>query len=147
MISVLLNWIYMGITTFSLGFGIRKLIEKLLGYSLQNVDSIIMAGVISTTVYAQVFSLFGEPVTIFASGDGSGRRTCVCVLWPGDGAEAFGSLEAAGECVSGGSDSPGGLLGLSDIQGIYDVRYRFVPCTKYSMVGRIWCCSGIGQSS
>lgn len=80
MISVLLNWIYMGITTFSLGFGIRKLIEKLLGYSLQNVDSIIMAGVISTTVYAQVFSLFG-PVGLWANVGMVLAAALVCVCY------------------------------------------------------------------
>lgn len=66
MISVLMNWFYIGITTFSLGFGIKKLIEKLLSYSMRSVNSIIMSGLIAATVYAQVFSLFG-PVGLWAN--------------------------------------------------------------------------------
>ena len=66
MISVLLNWIYMGITTFTLGFAIKKLAEKSLSYSMRNMDSVFMTGVIAATVYAQIFSLFG-PVALWAN--------------------------------------------------------------------------------
>lgn len=66
MISVVLNWLYMGITTFSLGFGIKKIISKMFGYHLRSMDGIIMAGLITATVYAQGFSLFG-PVGMMAN--------------------------------------------------------------------------------
>lgn len=56
----------MGITTFVIGYGIRKLIQKIFSYSVKNVDSIFISGVIATTVYAQIFSLFG-PVGLWAN--------------------------------------------------------------------------------
>lgn len=66
MISVLGTWIYIGLTTFSLGFGIKLLLSKIVGYSIKSIDGIILAGLISATVYAQVFSFIG-PVGLWAN--------------------------------------------------------------------------------
>lgn len=58
MLSVLLNWIYVLFTTFCFGFGVSALSGKLFGYHIKRVDSLIMAGLVVTTVYTQFFSLF-----------------------------------------------------------------------------------------
>ncbi len=58
MLTVLVNWIYVIIITFGLGYGFSILSGSLLGYRLKGVDSILMAGLGISTVYAQVFSLF-----------------------------------------------------------------------------------------
>ena len=58
MLSILLNWFYIGITVFCLGSGFSALSGRLFGYRLKRLDSILMAGLIIATVYAQVFSLF-----------------------------------------------------------------------------------------
>lgn len=66
MISILGTWIYIGLTTLSLGFGIKLLLTKIVGYSIKSMDGVIFAGLISTTVYAQVFSFIG-PVGLWAN--------------------------------------------------------------------------------
>ncbi len=58
MLSVGLNWIYMILTTFCAGYGIAYLAEKKLHYRIQGMDSILMAGLVAVTVYAEIFSLF-----------------------------------------------------------------------------------------
>lgn len=58
MLFIALNWIYVFFITFTLGYAISSLSGKLFGYRLQRIDSILMAGLVMATVYAQVFSLF-----------------------------------------------------------------------------------------
>lgn len=58
MLSVGLNWIYIILTTFCAGSGIGYLVEKKLRYRIRGLDSILMAGLVAVTVYAEVFSLF-----------------------------------------------------------------------------------------
>ena len=58
MLTIILNWIYIGITAFCLGMGISGLAGKVLRYRFKKIDSILMAGLITATVYAQLFSLF-----------------------------------------------------------------------------------------
>ena len=58
MLTVFLNWLYMLFTLFCMGFAFSKFSEKALGYSLKRVESILLAGVVASTVYAQIFSLF-----------------------------------------------------------------------------------------
>lgn len=58
MLSVIFNWIYIGVTTFILGYGFSGLLSRCLGYSLKRLDSIFMTGLVIATVYAQLFSLF-----------------------------------------------------------------------------------------
>lgn len=57
MLSIVLNWLYIAFTTFCLGYGFAVLIDKTLKYRLKRVDSLLMAGIIIATVYAQIFSL------------------------------------------------------------------------------------------
>lgn len=58
MLSILLNWIYIAATVFCLGVGFATLAEKGFQYRLKRVDSLLMAGIVIATVYAQFFSLF-----------------------------------------------------------------------------------------
>ncbi len=58
MLSIGLNWLYIILTAFCIGYGIAHLVEKKLHYRLRGMDSILMAGLIAVTVYAEVFSLF-----------------------------------------------------------------------------------------
>lgn len=58
MLSIGLNWLYIILTTFCTGYGIACLAEKKLHYRLRGMDSILMAGLIAVTVYAEIFSLF-----------------------------------------------------------------------------------------
>ncbi|MBQ9135534.1 MAG: hypothetical protein IJX66_05510 [Lachnospiraceae bacterium] len=60
MLSILLNWSYVFITAFCLGQGFSCFAEKKLHYRLKSVDSILVAGLVIATVYAQIFSLFGK---------------------------------------------------------------------------------------
>ncbi len=57
MLSILFNWLYIAITVFCLGSGFSALAGKLFGYRLKRLDSVLMAGMIIATVYAQCFSL------------------------------------------------------------------------------------------
>ena len=58
MLTIFLNWIYILFTVFSLGFAFSRFTEKVLHYQIKRVDSILIAGLIISTVYAQIFSLF-----------------------------------------------------------------------------------------
>ena len=58
MLSVLFSYIYIGITTFFLGFGTRLLVKKYMGYEIQGITSLIYAGLGAATVYAGMYSLF-----------------------------------------------------------------------------------------
>ena len=58
MLSVLLNWIYIAFTVFALGQAFAFLVEKWFHYQIRAFDSILVAGLVTATVYAQIFSLF-----------------------------------------------------------------------------------------
>lgn len=58
MLKVLVNWLYIALTTACLGTGIAVLAENKLHYRFKNADSILAMGLISATVYAQIWSLF-----------------------------------------------------------------------------------------
>lgn len=58
MIFIIINWLYVLITTFCLGYAFSRLAGKLFGYRIKSVDSLLMAGLGVATVYAQFFSLF-----------------------------------------------------------------------------------------
>jgi len=46
------------LTTFCVGYGIAYLVERKLRYRIRGMDSILMAGLVAVTVYAEIFSLF-----------------------------------------------------------------------------------------
>lgn len=58
MLTVLLNWCYILFTAFCLGYGISHLTERYLSCRIRGLDSVLMAGLIAATVYAQFFSIF-----------------------------------------------------------------------------------------
>lgn len=58
MLSVFLSFIYIGITTFFMGFGIRIFVKKIFGYEIKEVTSLIYSGLGMATVYAGIYSLF-----------------------------------------------------------------------------------------
>lgn len=58
MLTIFLNWIYVFFTVFCLGFAFSRFVQKLLHYQIKRADSMLMAGLIIATVYAQIFSLF-----------------------------------------------------------------------------------------
>lgn len=58
MLSVLLSYTYIGITTFLLGFGVRLFVKRFLGYEIEEVTSLIYGGLGAATVYAGMYSLF-----------------------------------------------------------------------------------------
>lgn len=58
MLFIMINWLYVLITTFCLGYAFSRLAGKLFGYRIKSVDSLLMAGLGAATVYAQFFSLF-----------------------------------------------------------------------------------------
>lgn len=58
MLFILLNWLYIFITTFLTGFGILYLIEKKFGYRVKHIHSYLVAGLVFATTYAQWFSCF-----------------------------------------------------------------------------------------
>lgn len=58
MVSVILNWIYMIITTFVVGYGVLRLLTRHFAYQVKNADACLVCGLVCVTVYAQFFSLF-----------------------------------------------------------------------------------------
>lgn len=58
MVSVILNWIYLIITTFIVGYGVLRLLTRHFSYQVQNADACLVCGLVCVTVYAQFFSLF-----------------------------------------------------------------------------------------
>ncbi len=58
MLMTIITWLYAGTTVLLLGFGLDAFTDKVLHYRIKNPDSMLMAGVIAATVYAQIFSLF-----------------------------------------------------------------------------------------
>ncbi len=78
MLSVGLNWIYVILTTFCIGYGIAYLVEKKLHYRIWGMDSILMAGLVAVTVYAEIFSLFYK---VGAVANGILLAVCAMVLF------------------------------------------------------------------
>ena len=60
MLSVIVIWIYMFLTTFLIGYEILSVMTRYIPYRVRNIDSYLLCGLASVTVYAQIFSLFGR---------------------------------------------------------------------------------------
>ncbi len=78
MLSVGLNWIYVILTTFCVGYGIAYLVEKKLHYRIRGMDSVLMAGLVAVTVYAELFSLLYK---VGAVANGILLAVCAVVLF------------------------------------------------------------------
>ena len=59
MLMILVNWLYMAITTYLVGYALLGLFTHLFEYRIKHQISYIFAGLLGTTVYAQIYSLFG----------------------------------------------------------------------------------------
>lgn len=57
MLFVLLNWLYIFITTLITGYGILYALEKAFGWTPRRLHTCIMTGLVALTAYAQWFSL------------------------------------------------------------------------------------------
>lgn len=67
MLFVSINWLYVLLTTFCMGYAFSEISGRLFSYRLGHIDSILMAGLACAAVYAQVFSLFSG-VGVLANG-------------------------------------------------------------------------------
>ena len=57
MLSVILIWCYMLITTFLVGYGVLHVLAGRMSYRIRHMDSYLLCGLVCVTVYAQFFSL------------------------------------------------------------------------------------------
>ena len=78
MVSVILIWIYILITTFIIGYGVLRLITRHFPYQVKNWDAYVMCGIVCVTGYAQFFSLFAG-VGLLANG--MLCAVCAGILW------------------------------------------------------------------
>ncbi|MCM1121735.1 MAG: hypothetical protein NC416_04050 [Eubacterium sp.] len=60
MLSVIVIWIYMFLTTFPIGYGIIYAVTGRTSYRVRHMDSYLVCGLAGVTVYAQFFSLFAK---------------------------------------------------------------------------------------
>lgn len=58
MLLIIIDWLYVLLTTFCMGYALSQLVYKLFSYRFRHIDSILVAGLVCATVYAQFFSLF-----------------------------------------------------------------------------------------
>ena len=82
MLSVIFIWLYMGITTFIIGYGVLRVITRHIPYYTHNcvhdctgcitADACFICGLVCVTVYAQFFSLF--------AGVGLAANVVLCVF-------------------------------------------------------------------
>lgn len=80
MLSVLCSFIYIGITAWFLGFGVRLFVKRFLGYEMNRITGILYAGLGAATVYAGIYSLF-DGVALGANAGMLG--ICLGVGWIG----------------------------------------------------------------
>ena len=66
MLMVFLNWLYILLTSFILGFGILSLFTRNVTCKIKKITYIVLAGLATVTVYAQIYSLFAG-VSLFAN--------------------------------------------------------------------------------
>lgn len=66
MLSVIVIWIYMFLTTFPIGYGIMCAAMRGIPYRVKHIDSYLIFGLAGVTVYAQFASLIG-PVGLVAN--------------------------------------------------------------------------------
>ena len=60
MLSVIIIWIYMFVTTFLIGYGMLSVMTRYIPYRIRHMDSYLICGLAAVTVYTQFFSLFGR---------------------------------------------------------------------------------------
>jgi hypothetical protein len=58
MFLILLNWLYIIFTAFGLGYAFRSFVSRSFHYEIKSIDTITFTGIVISTIYAQIFSLF-----------------------------------------------------------------------------------------
>ncbi|MDE6846539.1 MAG: hypothetical protein K2J99_12355, partial [Lachnospiraceae bacterium] len=66
MLSVIVIWIYMFLTTFPIGYGVVCAVTRGMPYRVKHIDSYLICGLAGAAVYAQAVSLIG-PVGLAAN--------------------------------------------------------------------------------
>ena len=78
MLSVGISYLYIGITSFLLGFGVRIFVKKYLDYEIKEITGLIYAGLGVATMYAGIYSLFAG----VSLGANIGMLLiCSCIVW------------------------------------------------------------------
>ena len=67
MCIILVNWLYMAVTTYLVGFALLGLFARLFHYQIKRQISYFFAGLLGVTVYAEIYSLFAG-VGLLANG-------------------------------------------------------------------------------
>lgn len=87
MLSVIVIWIYMLLTTFLAGYGILCVLARALSCRFSHLDSYLICGLAGVTVYAQFYSLFGRV------GLGANLLLCaLCMVSAWCGRQTLGSM-------------------------------------------------------
>ena len=74
---VLINWLYIALTSFLTGYGILSLFANLTGYKVRHGMAYILAGLAFATVYAQFFSLFAG---VFVAANVGLLLVCILII-------------------------------------------------------------------
>lgn len=74
MIAVLMNWIYMLITTLICGWGFVKILQRIVVVKIKSIEGFIAIGFMLVTWYAQAFSIFYKVCSL-----ANLLLCCVCV--------------------------------------------------------------------
>ncbi len=126
MLTLVFNWIYILFTCFCLGMAFAWFVDKTLHYTIRGLDSILGAGLLTATVYAQVFSLLG-PVGLWANL----VLLCACLeLFPAPGR---------------GGAGPCGRLELLCLPRVQGARYGFIPWPEHPLDRGVRCGEGPGK--
>lgn len=72
MLSVIVIWFYMFLTTFLVGYGMLQAFTRFIPYRIRHGDAYLVCGLVGVTVYAQFYSLSG--------GVGLGANALLCVV-------------------------------------------------------------------
>ncbi len=59
MLFNIVNWLYVLIIIFPIGYAFVRFVERALHYTIKYLDAFLVSGLIITTVYAEIWSLFG----------------------------------------------------------------------------------------
>lgn len=80
MLFVIMNWMYVSATAFLLGTAFSKLVRRWFGWDMESVTETVFYGLICSTVYAQIFSLFGG-VGALANGILTAACLAIALVW------------------------------------------------------------------
>lgn len=100
MLFVLINWMYVSVTSFLLGTAFSGLVKRWFGWEVKSASETMFYGLIWATVYAQVFSLFGG-VGALANGILLAACIVIALVWRKTIKSALGqSIKGSGRAHS-----------------------------------------------